>query len=506
MIKSVPLYGRFLLWLGMSLGLSVWVLLIVAPQQLGIGLSIFLSDAVRARLLSIGQDIAADVGPVLGEHWKVELKRYDHQHGVRFSIYNSDGTELAGQEQSLPAEVAEQVHETLSLMQSEGPAGIDAVLPKSDPARPLELPGWPRPTRRLLMRSIFVVQPEREGPYWIGIRVPIPTANGGLIPATILAQASGVWRALRFLSFTGWLAFVALLAVLTAAVGAPLLWSVSSALGKITRATQRIADEQFDARVNVKREDELGRLADSVNTVAGRLESFVKGQRQFLANVTHEVTSPLARLQMGLETLKYHVGPEGERIFQDVQEEVQVLSDLAAELLAFSRAGMSNTLARTATVSLRALVLSVLERERGSSAVVVKVPGELNVRVSPSSLGRALGNLVRNALRYAGTLNGPIEVVAEPLGKSICIRVMDRGPGVPKLSLINLGDPFYRPELARQRTTGGLGLGLATVKNCVAACDGTVTFRNRKGGGFEAEIMVPMSEAPGKLARRRALR
>lgn len=489
----MPLHGRFLLWLMASWVLSGAVLLFIAPRQLGIGLEMFLTDGVRERLQTLGENIAQDVGPALGEHWHVELKRYDQQHGVRFSIYDSDLVELAGEQQALPSDVAELVRPSRALMQSDVPAGVMAPV-RREIGAPLELPSWPRPSRHLLMRSMFVVQPGRTGPYWIGIRVPIAAPDGGLVPATIVVQAAGLWQALRFLSFTGWLAFAGMLALLTLLLWTPLLWRIVSDLAQIKRTTQRISEEQFEARVTLKRQDELGQLAQVVNTVAKRLQSFVQGQKEFLSNITHEVTSPIARLQMGLEALRYYVAPEGTQTFHDVQEEVQVLTELAAELLAFSRAGIRDSQARIALVSLRALVLSVLERENARSGVVVSMPGDLTLRVNPASLGRAIGNLVRNALRYAGTQNGPIEVVAEPMGKQVCIRVMDRGPGVPRLSLISLGDPFYRPEQARQRSTGGLGLGLATVKNCVAACGGTIAFRNRVGGGFEAEILVPQNE------------
>lgn len=491
MIRSIPLYGRFLLWLFASQALSIWVLLVVAPPQLGVGLNIFLTDAVRERLQTIGDDIALEVGPALGDHWKVELKRYEQQHGVTFSIYDSDLFELAGPDQALPAEVAEQVRRTRSLLQSEAPPGAQSPLLRPQAGRSLELPGWPRPSRRLLVQTIFAVHPGQAGAHWIGVRVPIIAADGGVIPATILARAGDLWTALRFLSFTGWLSFAAVPVILGVLLGAPLLWGITSALSKITRTTQRIAEEQFDARVLLRRTDELGRLAAAVNTVAARLESFVKGQKEFLSNFTHEVTSPIARLQMGMEALSRHVSQEGKRLFQEVQEEVQLLTELAAELLAFSQAGISAP-ARLSTVSLRALVLSVLERENARIGVVVSMPVDVTLRVNAASLGRAIGNLVRNALRYAGTQNGPIEVAAEALNQSVSIRVMDRGPGVPGLSLMYLGDPFYRPELARKRSTGGLGLGLATVKNCVAACGGTIAFRNRTGGGFEAEIIVPL--------------
>jgi two-component system sensor histidine kinase CpxA len=103
-------------------------------------------------------------------------------------------------------------------------------------------------------------------------------------------------------------------------------------------------------------------------------------------------------------------------------------------------------------------------------------------------LERALANLLRNAVRYSGDEALPIEIDTALQGKRIILCVRDRGPGVPESALARLGEPFFRPELSRSRAMGGVGLGLAIVRRCVAACDGTVIFRNRPGGGFEAQL------------------
>ena len=87
-------------------------------------------------------------------------------------------------------------------------------------------------------------------------------------------------------------------------------------------------------------------------------------------------------------------------------------------------------------------------------------------------------------------MSEPIELVAVRDGAEVKLSVRDRGPGVPEAALARLGEPFFRPELSRDRASGGFGLGLAIVRRCVAACHGEVRFRNRAGGGFEAEIAL----------------
>jgi signal transduction histidine kinase len=112
-------------------------------------------------------------------------------------------------------------------------------------------------------------------------------------------------------------------------------------------------------------------------------------------------------------------------------------------------------------------------------------------------LDRAVGNVVRNAIRYATDVH--VQAVAE--NGRVVIRVLDRGPGVPEAALEHLFDPFYRPEAARGRTSGGSGLGLAITRRCIEACGGSVRAENREGGGLLVTMSIPES-AEKACARR----
>jgi two-component system, OmpR family, sensor histidine kinase CpxA len=107
----------------------------------------------------------------------------------------------------------------------------------------------------------------------------------------------------------------------------------------------------------------------------------------------------------------------------------------------------------------------------------------------PDLLARALANLVRNAIRYAGEA-GPIMLTATTDNRQAAIVLEDNGPGVPAADLDRLGEPFFRPELARTRETGGVGLGLAIVRSSIAGCGGEMRFANRTPRGFRAEIRL----------------
>jgi len=184
------------------------------------------------------------------------------------------------------------------------------------------------------------------------------------------------------------------------------------------------------------------------------------------------------------------------------------MSELVHELLSFSKAGVGGKNVELKTVPLAELAGRVVAREsKERGGVIVDVPGNLAALAEPDLLARALGNVIRNALRYASPVHaggegysyrpamlsdgrpaGPITVSARDHGDHVSILVTDCGPGVPEDALHRLFDPFFRPETARTRETGGTGLGLAIVKSCLEACGGTVAVRNVKPSGLQVEF------------------
>ena len=166
------------------------------------------------------------------------------------------------------------------------------------------------------------------------------------------------------------------------------------------------------------------------------------------------------------------------------------MAALVNELLAFSKASLRNE-AQCEPVGLAELVTRVVARElpEGGPAMEIQIPGTLQALAAPGLLGRAVANLIRNAVRYAGEA-GPIEVRAESREGTVFLMVSDSGPGVPEETLPKLFDPFYRLDVSRSRDTGGVGLGLAIVKTCVEACGGSVMARNRAPSGLQVEITL----------------
>jgi two-component system sensor histidine kinase CpxA len=301
-------------------------------------------------------------------------------------------------------------------------------------------------------------------------------AQGGLLLETkplLIAGAAAV-----IVSILIWLPFVL-----------ALTWQVR----RITAATGQVARGNFDVRLPVKRRDELGELASSVNTMAGQLDTFARGQKRFMGDVAHELTSPIARMQTALAILEeFGIDRDPTSYYASLREELDEMSRLVTELLEFSKAAMQREI-RLGPVSLASLVTDVIHREGGGALVESDVPDALTANAEPKLLARALGNVVRNAVRYAGHA-GPILISASARQGHVELVVTDTGPGVPPESLSRLFDAFYRPDAARTREAGGAGLGLAIVKTCVEACGGAVAARNGASRGLEVIMALRASE------------
>jgi len=164
---------------------------------------------------------------------------------------------------------------------------------------------------------------------------------------------------------------------------------------------------------------------------------------------------------------------------------------LVNELLVFSRAEMKSNTVELEEIDLLPVVQTAVKREITPGAeIITKVDPGIRVVASSELLTRALANLARNAVKYAGNA-GPIYVSAEIRRDVVQIEVRDNGPGVPEDLIDRLFEPFFRPEPSRDRASGGVGLGLAIVKTCVDACKGTVSAANLEPNGFAVTITLP---------------
>ena len=270
----------------------------------------------------------------------------------------------------------------------------------------------------------------------------------------------------------------------------PLVRNIKKPIGHMTKAVEAIARGKFDSILTISREDEIGRLADAINHMTLSLRGYVEGQKRFLGDVVHELRSPLARIQLGLEIIELRLPMQNRNALHDVIEDVTEMSMLVNELLTFSMTDICAAKVKVDKVHVLPVVQRVLRKENISSMeLTVSIDPKFQVVADEELLARAIANIIRNAIAYSGN-SGPIKITAEKKKDTLSIEICDLGPGVPEESLDRLFEPFFRPEPSRDRESGGVGLGLAIVKTCITACNGTVSAKNTKPTGFAITITL----------------
>ena len=282
-------------------------------------------------------------------------------------------------------------------------------------------------------------------------------------------------------------ALVALLLLLFLAVAGgayPVVRRLTRRLEALQSGVEAFGAGALDRRVDESGQDEVARLAASFNRAAGRIEALLRSHQSLLANASHELRSPLARLKMAVAMVSDAPAGQRERLQREIAENIAELDQLVDEVLLASRldAGQG-ALPRTEPVELLALAAEegarVQARVQGAEAVVM---GDERL------LRRALRNLLENAHRYGGDA---VEVdVAARAGRAE-VRVMDRGPGVPAAERERIFEPFYRMPGHAERE-GGVGLGLALVRQIAERHGGSVRCEARDGGGSVFTLGLPL--------------
>ena len=269
---------------------------------------------------------------------------------------------------------------------------------------------------------------------------------------------------------------------------------LSSPIGKIRRATQQLAEGDLQTRVADqlgRRNDELGKLARDFDEMAERIESLVRSQQRLSRDVSHELRSPLARMNVALGIAKQKASPEVATQLERIETEADRLNQMIGRILTLSKLESGADDYEKEIVDIGDIVASVaddadFEARPLGKYVTMTGNGACMVEGNETLLRSAVENVLRNAVKYTdeGTA---VEVSVVPNGERVKILVKDHGGGVPEEELSNLFKPFYRVGEARERATGGIGLGLAIADRAIAAHDGTISARNANDG-LEIEI------------------
>jgi two-component system, OmpR family, sensor kinase len=249
-----------------------------------------------------------------------------------------------------------------------------------------------------------------------------------------------------------------------------------------------------------RRQDEIGMLAREIDAMAGRLAAMVEARQHLLRDMSHELRSPLARLQMAVG-LARQSGTDGEAQLARIEREGERLEQLIARILEYARLERdTSTLARE-VVDVSDLVRRVvLDAEFEAQASPGRISLALDAgaggpagclsNADPAVLHTAIDNVVRNALVHGG--DGPIQVGVSAIGGEIAIEVSDRGPGVSPRDLTRIFEPFFRVASDEPgRPVNGYGIGLALAVKAVQLHGGRVEAVNAEGGGLRVRIVLP---------------
>ena len=267
-------------------------------------------------------------------------------------------------------------------------------------------------------------------------------------------------------------------------------------------ATRQLAAGDLGARTGANRNgrrDEVGDLGRDFDIMAGRIENLVEGQRQLLGDISHELRSPLARLRMAGALGRRQIesgaaGAEFTPAFERIARETGRLDALIGQLLDLTRlenGGQDNFERVNVTELVKEIAADAqFEAQTCNKRIELVRADEFSVQGERALLSSAIENVVRNALRH--TLeNTAVEIALETGASGARIRVRDHGAGVPPETLERIFEPFFRVEEARDRQSGGAGLGLAIVQRAINAHGGKVSARNAENGGLEVELELP---------------
>ena len=304
----------------------------------------------------------------------------------------------------------------------------------------------------------------------------------------------------RGLPFTG-----LIIGVLSSGLVCYLLsWYLTNPIVRLRSAARQIAAGDLTARTgapSLARRDEVAGLMRDFDAMAERLETLLKAQSRLLNDISHELRSPLARLNVALGLARQRAGGGSSDMLDRIELEAARLNELIGRILTLARLEDGEQLVPQTPVPLDEIVGSVSEdaefeaQERHCHVHTSIDEGEWGVRGNASLLHSAVENVVRNAIRY--TQEGSaveIDLKSEMRGsvREAVLRVSDSGPGVPADALEKLFEPFYRLDDARGRQTGGVGLGLAITERAVRFHGGKVSALNRPQGGLTVEIRLPL--------------
>jgi two-component system sensor histidine kinase CpxA len=277
--------------------------------------------------------------------------------------------------------------------------------------------------------------------------------------------------------------------------------SFTNPLIAIQKASDDIGQGKLATRIKKfdRRSDEFGALARSFNQMAEQLESNISSHQRLLGDVSHELRSPLTRLQLAVALAEKNIGhaDEQQKHLARCELEVDRLDEMIADVLTLSRLEHSQNAFIADEVELNHLVKEVVNDSQyfaNSKNVTIALKNEANCSlfVDVKLLTSAISNVLNNAVKYSPKDNVVTVTLSQSLKEQIILTVSDHGPGVPDDMITELFSPFFRVADGRERSSGGTGLGLAIAQQAIHLHQGEIFAENREPHGLKVTIKLPL--------------
>ena len=488
------LNSKFFLWAALNLAWLA-ILLLVGVFVMGVRADgrfphIFFQGGINSAI----QLVALNLQYKSPGMWERELEKASQTYGVRFFLCSLNADDpLVRDTPGVPRRVLE----TAGLIprpQVElclGPLWEDVSLEEQEDAQSGFLPS---------LNAIFM---KEDGVYWYGRPGIIPDDINEPHYVLLAASSPSITGNGLFFRVDEALFPAALCLILSFLWWWPFVLYITKPMERLTRAAEKVASGQEYATEGQehekkplffeKRHDEIGRLSQSLDRMSEQLFRQMRGQRQFIRQIAHELGAPLARARFGLEVLQDRLDGDNARRIEDIGHDIAQVSELVQDVLSYLGSNGMPQSTKIESFAPADLIRHCVREEMRDAAFFLNMDETMpSVRADRRCFQTALCNVLRNAVRYASSA-GPITVTATVTGTELCILVEDEGPGVGDDELANLTTPFFRGK-SGERHPGGSGLGMSIVKQCMERCSGRLHFHNRKPKGFCVTLVFPLAE------------
>jgi len=296
--------------------------------------------------------------------------------------------------------------------------------------------------------------------------------------------------------FLGW-ELLALL-VITALVCYFLSRTLTAPITRLRQATRSFADGDLSTRIGdrTKGTNELAELSHDFDEMAGKIEALIGSQQRLLRDISHELRSPLTRMGIALELARQGQPTSREKALTRIELEAERMNTMIGQLLGLTRLETGAEVPPFQTFDMSRLLIQLVEDANFEAArrqIQVVFTGIKNINFFGTAelLSQAFENIIRNAVKYTAS-ETVVTVSLSSTDESVTIEVSDQGEGVPEELLDKLFEPFFRVADARDRQSGGTGIGLAIAERAVKLHSGTILAHNHPDGGLLVRVVLPL--------------